>query len=248
MKQTGLIFAWWLGAVALVIAGETTKTNITTATGLVYTNAIVLRIEPDGLTLMLPAGIKKIPFADLAPEVQVAYGYDAEKAMAYQKKKEEERKDTLKKDAIMHQMPSASDWVNIRGLWLGMDADAAKNACRVLWPTNRISIERGDDGTVVTIDTGNQMMSPLLTLRNGKVIGIRVDSALIGGRGMSDDQFAAAFCAKHHIPKDELMWGVDGRNVWEYTSPNGYTLRIYKERINYPPVLVVDISYTPKLR
>lgn len=96
MRQTGLIFACWLGAVALAMAGETTKTNITMASGVVYTNVIVLRVEPDGLSLMLPTGIKKILIAELAPEVREVYKQEGLKVASEWKIAAEKK---LKQDA-----------------------------------------------------------------------------------------------------------------------------------------------------
>lgn len=60
-----------------------TKTNITTAAGVVYSNAVVMRVEPDGLTLMLSTGIMKISFTNLTADTQAAYGYDPVKAAAF---------------------------------------------------------------------------------------------------------------------------------------------------------------------
>jgi hypothetical protein len=52
------------------------KTNITTTSGMVYSNVVVQRVEPDGLIIKRSSGIMKIPFADLSPEIKETYGYD----------------------------------------------------------------------------------------------------------------------------------------------------------------------------
>jgi hypothetical protein len=73
-----------IGVAAIAEAGNT-KTNLTLASGAVYTNVVIMRAEPDGLTVMKSSGVVKIPFAQLTPEIQAAYGYTPEKAAAYQK-------------------------------------------------------------------------------------------------------------------------------------------------------------------
>jgi hypothetical protein len=85
MRRIGLVFACWLCATVLATGG-TTKTNITTVGGVVYSNVVVRRVEPDGLTLMRSNGVVKIPFTGLSTETQTAYGYDPEKASTYAEK------------------------------------------------------------------------------------------------------------------------------------------------------------------
>jgi hypothetical protein len=60
-----------------------TKTNITTAIGLVYTNVVVQRVEPDGITLMTRKGMTKIPFSELTKDLQKQYNYNPSNAVAY---------------------------------------------------------------------------------------------------------------------------------------------------------------------
>ena len=59
-------------------------TNIATLGGKGYTNAIIITVEPDGLTLKLKSGIRKIYFTELSEDVQKEFGYDTEKAKKYQ--------------------------------------------------------------------------------------------------------------------------------------------------------------------
>jgi hypothetical protein len=80
MKRVILILAL---LVASQFAWAGSKTNIVTASGVVYSNALVTSVEPDGLTVMVPTGIMKLAFTNLSAEIQSAYGYDPEKATAY---------------------------------------------------------------------------------------------------------------------------------------------------------------------
>ena len=50
--------------------------DITTIDGIVYTNAKVTRVEPDGITIMWASGIVKLPFETLPKETQDRYDYD----------------------------------------------------------------------------------------------------------------------------------------------------------------------------
>ena len=50
--------------------------NFTTLDGDLYTNAIVKRVEPDGLSITYADGITKLKFKNLPADVQAKYGYD----------------------------------------------------------------------------------------------------------------------------------------------------------------------------
>jgi len=50
--------------------------EIVTTTGKKYENVTISRIEPDGLMVMTDAGVEKVPFVDLSPEMQKMYGYN----------------------------------------------------------------------------------------------------------------------------------------------------------------------------
>ncbi len=54
--------------------------DIETLDGALYTNAKVTRIDPDGITIRWSAGIAKVPFESLSPELRDKYGYEPEKA------------------------------------------------------------------------------------------------------------------------------------------------------------------------
>ena len=49
--------------------------DIKTTTGQEYKDATISRAEPDGLVIMYSAGIVKIPFTELSPEIQKKYGF-----------------------------------------------------------------------------------------------------------------------------------------------------------------------------
>jgi hypothetical protein len=49
-----------------------------------FEKAVVSRVEPDAITIMHASGVARIPFQDLPEEMQRKYGYDPQKALAYQ--------------------------------------------------------------------------------------------------------------------------------------------------------------------
>ena len=54
-----------------------------TINGKEYKDAMVKRVEPDGVVLQTKSGISKVYFTELPKEVQEHFHYDAEKAAAY---------------------------------------------------------------------------------------------------------------------------------------------------------------------
>jgi len=65
--------------------------EIATASGAIYKNVYVEKVEPDGITISYtPArgglGIIKINFDELSDELRQKYGFDPEKKKAYEKK------------------------------------------------------------------------------------------------------------------------------------------------------------------
>jgi chromosome segregation ATPase len=54
-----------------------------TLAGKEYKNAMVSRVEPDGIVLTSKAGISKVYFAELPKDVQERFGYDPQKAGDY---------------------------------------------------------------------------------------------------------------------------------------------------------------------
>ena len=54
-----------------------------TVTGKEYKNALVSRVEPDGIVLTSKTGISKVYFTELPKDVQERFGYDPQKAADY---------------------------------------------------------------------------------------------------------------------------------------------------------------------
>jgi len=54
-----------------------------TVTGKEYKNALVSRVEPDGIVLTNKAGISKVYFTELPKDVQERFGYDPQRAADY---------------------------------------------------------------------------------------------------------------------------------------------------------------------
>lgn len=74
------------GIVQKVVATPTQATDridITTLTGVTYTNCRISRAEPDGITVFYAKGIAKIPFAELPEDFRAKYNYDPTNATAY---------------------------------------------------------------------------------------------------------------------------------------------------------------------
>jgi hypothetical protein len=57
--------------------------DITTIKGKIYSDIVVQRVEPDGITIKHTAGFGKLFFSELSPETQQKYGYDPEKHRQY---------------------------------------------------------------------------------------------------------------------------------------------------------------------
>lgn len=91
--------------------------DLTTISGQTYSNAVIHRVEPDSLVVMISKGIVRIPFVDLSPEIQQQYGYNPTNAAAYTRQREESNQKTAeaakvaqKKNAErMAQLQSESD-------------------------------------------------------------------------------------------------------------------------------------------
>jgi hypothetical protein len=89
-----------------VVFGEDFKT----LNGKEYKNAIVTRVEPDGIVLKAKSGVIKVYFTELPKDVQERFHYDSEKGAsysneqaanyaAYQKQQEEVRRQQADADA-----------------------------------------------------------------------------------------------------------------------------------------------------
>ena len=59
------------------------RMDITTVSGITYSNCTITKIEPDGINVVYSSGVVKIPFEDLSKAFQKRYHYDQAKAAAY---------------------------------------------------------------------------------------------------------------------------------------------------------------------
>lgn len=59
------------------------RVDITTRSGVTYTNCTITRVEPNGITVFHVEGIVKIPFTELPKELQTKYNYNPTNAAAY---------------------------------------------------------------------------------------------------------------------------------------------------------------------
>ena len=57
--------------------------DITTIKGKKYTDVVVQRVDPDGISIKHSAGLGKLYFSELPPEIRSKYGYDPEKHQKY---------------------------------------------------------------------------------------------------------------------------------------------------------------------
>jgi hypothetical protein len=62
-----------------------------TINGKEYKNATVSHVEPDGITIKTKSGISKIYFTELPKDVQLRFGYDADKLKAVEGKRIEQQ-------------------------------------------------------------------------------------------------------------------------------------------------------------
>ncbi len=74
----------WFLSLTLVLAEE--KLSFTTTDGTTYTDAVVTKIEPDGITVMYESGAAKILFGVLPETIQQKYHYNLKTAEAYHDK------------------------------------------------------------------------------------------------------------------------------------------------------------------
>lgn len=63
-------------------------------TGKVFANVSIEKVEPDGITIMTDAGIEKLKFSELTPELQQRLGYDAAKAADFAKEQQAQQAQT----------------------------------------------------------------------------------------------------------------------------------------------------------
>jgi hypothetical protein len=104
--MSAIVLTFFLLSFTLVAFAE----DFTTINGKAYKDAIVTRIEPDGIVIKTKSGVTKVYFAELPKEVQERFHYDSEKAAsysaeqaanyaAYQKQQEDTRRQQAETDA-----------------------------------------------------------------------------------------------------------------------------------------------------
>ena len=72
-----------LTVLILSFASATFSEDFKTINGKEYKDAIITRVEPDGIVIKTKSGISKVHFAELPKEVQERFHYDSQKASAY---------------------------------------------------------------------------------------------------------------------------------------------------------------------
>jgi len=74
-------------AKSVMAAEDTNRCTITTLSGVTYSNAVISRVEPDGITLVTEKGVSKVLFSDLSPSLRVEFNYDPQKTRQYEAEK-----------------------------------------------------------------------------------------------------------------------------------------------------------------
>ncbi len=93
MKRSALFFALLLGTAALpAVAAQKFHSSITTRSGQVFYDCKVLRVYPDGISVMHRDGAIKIPFSDLSEGLRREFPYDARADAEYKRGQEALRK------------------------------------------------------------------------------------------------------------------------------------------------------------
>jgi hypothetical protein len=83
MKPLGIYVA--LACLFTSSAFAQTPVTLTTILGKVYKDVVITKVEPDGLTVENSAGVEKVRFADLPPEIRKQFNFDPAQAAAYTK-------------------------------------------------------------------------------------------------------------------------------------------------------------------
>jgi hypothetical protein len=69
----------------LACSGNTFSAEIRTTNGIVYRDARVTTVDPDGLHIVHRVGVAKVPFEELSEALRQKYHYDKQKADAYRR-------------------------------------------------------------------------------------------------------------------------------------------------------------------
>lgn len=128
MKTFLLLFALMLTAAQAAKIPE-----ITTLRGKTYRRCEIVRVHPDGVSFTHADGAAKILFTDLPKSWRTRFGYDPEKAAAYETEVNERRKKITaaraREDAeLSRNLAEAERLSRIRQLALAAQADAERQA------------------------------------------------------------------------------------------------------------------------
>lgn len=91
-------------SVAALFATTASARDLTTTTGVTYTNASLVRVEPDGITIKYDGGLTKLHPSQLPQELREKFHFNAQEAALYAKRQAAEvRAATAKRDAVLAQ-------------------------------------------------------------------------------------------------------------------------------------------------
>lgn len=94
-----LSFLFLALAIMVAVRLDAAAENIVTTAGVVYTNARITRVEPDGISIAHSRGVAKLPFEILSPETQRQYSFDPTNAANYRIKSTIRRREALEATA-----------------------------------------------------------------------------------------------------------------------------------------------------
>jgi len=73
--------------------------TLTTTSGKTFEAVAIKRVDPDGLSILHKDGVAKVLFTDLSEELRAKFGYDAQKAQAFQGAQASAQSELAKKEA-----------------------------------------------------------------------------------------------------------------------------------------------------
>lgn len=83
--------------VVIVVTQTTDRVDITTKSGVAYTNCTITSVEPNSITFFHATGIAKIPFTDISDELQAKYNYNPTNAVAYTQSVNQKQEEEVKR-------------------------------------------------------------------------------------------------------------------------------------------------------
>lgn len=89
-----MLFVLMAGLVSMGFCEEPKMAELRTLDGKVYTQVIIRKTEPDGLSIIHESGTAKVAFENLSSELQRAHGYDPEAARKHRLQRD------LREDAV----------------------------------------------------------------------------------------------------------------------------------------------------